>query len=186
MKQEKNGKKINYKIIKSAASTLFLNKGYGNTSMNDIADALNIKKASLYHHIQSRTQLVYDIVNELETHLLDQFTQLKSLPCAKEQKKIFIQAVKNFYFDTDNCYLIIKLAHEVSAEPMNQLANNFIQQWVQQLKQLLAQHTEKMPAQQKATETINLLIGNLINHKLSGKKPSATKFVKYLEQLLAA
>ena len=107
MVQEKNIKKINYKLIKSTASELFLQKGYGNTSMNDIAVHLNIKKASLYHHIKSRSQLVLDIVNDLERKLFEIFNRLQSLTDFNEQKKLFLDTAKCFYIDTEHSYLIL-------------------------------------------------------------------------------
>jgi TetR/AcrR family transcriptional regulator, cholesterol catabolism regulator len=44
--------------ILTTAARLFRNKGYHGTSMHDIADKVGILKGSLYHHIDSKEQLL--------------------------------------------------------------------------------------------------------------------------------
>ena len=51
--------------IKLEAARLFRKKGYRSTSMQDIADALNIKAASLYNHISSKQELLKDLSLEI-------------------------------------------------------------------------------------------------------------------------
>ena len=44
------------------AAQIFFTKGYNSTSLNDIADALNITKAGLYYYVESKQDLLYQIV----------------------------------------------------------------------------------------------------------------------------
>ncbi len=44
------------------AAKIILEKGYDATSVSDIADALGITKAGLYHYIRGKTELLYDIM----------------------------------------------------------------------------------------------------------------------------
>ena len=44
------------------AAAIILQKGYDATSVSDIADALGITKAGLYHYIHGKTQLLFDIM----------------------------------------------------------------------------------------------------------------------------
>jgi TetR/AcrR family transcriptional regulator, cholesterol catabolism regulator len=46
------------------AAKLFAQKGYHGTSIGDIADALGIQKASLYAHIASKEDLLYETMRE--------------------------------------------------------------------------------------------------------------------------
>ncbi|HEX9500846.1 MAG TPA: TetR/AcrR family transcriptional regulator [Thermoanaerobaculia bacterium] len=52
------------------AAEIILEKGYNATSVSDIAQALGITKAGLYHYIHGKTQLLFDIMqyglNELD------------------------------------------------------------------------------------------------------------------------
>ena len=44
------------------AAKIILQKGYDATSVSDIADALGITKAGLYHYISGKTELLYEIM----------------------------------------------------------------------------------------------------------------------------
>jgi len=43
------------------AARLFAEKGYAGTSLGDLAKALGMQKASLYHHIASKEDLLWDV-----------------------------------------------------------------------------------------------------------------------------
>ncbi|MGH9769384.1 MAG: TetR/AcrR family transcriptional regulator [Blastocatellia bacterium] len=49
--------------IYRAAALLICEKGYDATSMNDIAEAVGITKAGVYHHIQGKKDLLFRIMN---------------------------------------------------------------------------------------------------------------------------
>lgn len=49
------------KIIKAAAE-LFADKGYHAVGMSDLQKAVNLGRGSLYHHISSKEELLFDIV----------------------------------------------------------------------------------------------------------------------------
>ena len=49
--------------IYRAAALLICEKGYDATSMNDIAEAVGITKAGVYHHIEGKKDLLYSIMN---------------------------------------------------------------------------------------------------------------------------
>lgn len=49
--------------IVQAAAQIFRQKGYHATSMQDIADAVHLQKASLYHHIESKQEILLEILD---------------------------------------------------------------------------------------------------------------------------
>ncbi len=49
-------------ILRTAAR-LFQQRGYDATSMNDVAAALNLSKGGLYHHFQSKDEILFEIMN---------------------------------------------------------------------------------------------------------------------------
>lgn len=55
-----------------AAAHLFARKGYHATSMQDIADALDILRGSLYHHIDGKEALLHELMERGITELLNQ------------------------------------------------------------------------------------------------------------------
>ncbi|NJD59945.1 MAG: TetR family transcriptional regulator [Anaerolineales bacterium] len=50
--------------ILEAAARIFSEKGFHATSMQDIAEAVNLQKASLYHHFASKQEILADILDE--------------------------------------------------------------------------------------------------------------------------
>src|SRR5262250_4019928 len=49
-------------ILRTAAR-LFQQQGYDATSMNDVAGALRLSKGGLYHHFQSKDEILFDLMN---------------------------------------------------------------------------------------------------------------------------
>ncbi len=49
-------------ILRTAAR-LFQQRGYDATSMNDVAAALKLSKGGLYHHFQSKDEILFNIMN---------------------------------------------------------------------------------------------------------------------------
>src|SRR5476649_361093 len=61
-------------VFRTAAEVI-LQKGYDATSVSDIAEAVGITKAGLYHYIHGKTQLLFDIMqyglDELEREVAE-------------------------------------------------------------------------------------------------------------------
>ncbi len=49
--------------ILRTAGRLFQQRGYDATSMNDVAGALKLSKGGLYHHFQSKDEILFEIMN---------------------------------------------------------------------------------------------------------------------------
>jgi AcrR family transcriptional regulator len=50
--------------ILAAAAQIFSQKGFHATSMQDIAEAVNLQKASLYHHVSSKQEILVDVLDQ--------------------------------------------------------------------------------------------------------------------------
>ncbi len=59
-----------------AAAELMVEKGYGGTSIGDIAQAVGMTKAGLYHHISGKQDLLYQILN----HAIDELNRIVTTP----------------------------------------------------------------------------------------------------------
>ena len=56
--------------VTQAAARLFSERGYHGTSMQHLGDALGIQRGSIYAHIGSKEELLFDVVNEGAEHFL--------------------------------------------------------------------------------------------------------------------
>ena len=50
--------------LRREAARLFAERGYHGTSIGDLAEALGVQKATLYAHIESKQDLLYDTMRE--------------------------------------------------------------------------------------------------------------------------
>lgn len=67
--------------IYQAAARVFCNKGFGQASMQDIAEAVGMTKAGIYHHISSKDELLFGIMSWAmdlaEERVLDRVRQIR-------------------------------------------------------------------------------------------------------------
>ena len=61
--------------ILEAAAQIFSQKGYHATSMRDIADAVELKKASLYHHIDNKQDILLILLNRALDLVIQQVSE---------------------------------------------------------------------------------------------------------------
>jgi TetR/AcrR family transcriptional regulator, cholesterol catabolism regulator len=74
MAKIKPGKNVSKKeLITQSAAVLFKKKGYGSTSMRELAEALGVEAPSLYNHIGSKSELLqaicFKVANAFTSHL---------------------------------------------------------------------------------------------------------------------
>ncbi|MGE0066278.1 MAG: TetR/AcrR family transcriptional regulator [Solirubrobacterales bacterium] len=56
-------------LLKKEAARLFSTKSYGDTTTREIADSIGINKASLYHHMETKEELLVDLCLEAVTNI---------------------------------------------------------------------------------------------------------------------
>ena len=57
----------NFERVLDAAATLFLDVGYDAASMQQLADRLGLHKSSLYHYVNSKEDLLKQLIDEAQT-----------------------------------------------------------------------------------------------------------------------
>lgn len=68
------------------AARLFAKKGYANTSIRDISEALNIQKSSLYHYFKNKEQLLYEMLDSYMTEALAEIEALLAKPLSPPER----------------------------------------------------------------------------------------------------
>src|ERR1041385_5019211 len=63
LKKDSEGSQFTRNRVFEVAAEVFHRKGYDNTSMSDIASAAGLTKAGLYHHVESKEQLLYTVLD---------------------------------------------------------------------------------------------------------------------------
>jgi AcrR family transcriptional regulator len=66
--------------ILDAAAEIFFRKGYDATSIQDIASSVGILKGSLYYYIDSKDDLLFEIINEAFQASLDALARVRQVP----------------------------------------------------------------------------------------------------------
>jgi AcrR family transcriptional regulator len=78
--------------IMSAAEALFSERGFTSTSMRDLADSLGIKAGSLYSHISSKEELLWEVVHRLAARLCSAAEHAANSPgTARERVRQFMR-----------------------------------------------------------------------------------------------
>ena len=72
--------------ILEAAVLIFSQKGFHATSMQDIAEAVNLQKASLYHHVSSKQEILVELLDQALDLLIDQIQYVLEQPLPPDEK----------------------------------------------------------------------------------------------------
>ena len=71
--------------ILAAAAQIFSQKGFHATSMQDIAQAVNLQKASLYHHISSKQEILVDVLDQALDLLIANMQRVMQQPLPPDE-----------------------------------------------------------------------------------------------------
>lgn len=72
--------------ILEAAAQVFRQKGFHGASMADIAEAVNLQKASLYHHVSSKQEILLSILDRALELLLERISAITAQTISPDQK----------------------------------------------------------------------------------------------------
>ena len=72
--------------IIQAAAQIFRQKGYHGTSMQDIADAVQFQKASLYHHVTGKQDILVAILDQALDLLIDDMQEVAKSKHTPQEK----------------------------------------------------------------------------------------------------
>ena len=83
--------------ILDAAAQIFSQKGFHAASMADIAEAVNLQKASLYHHVSSKQEILLAILDRALDLLIERLSAVQSAQMPPEEK---LRQVMKTYLET--------------------------------------------------------------------------------------
>jgi TetR/AcrR family transcriptional regulator, cholesterol catabolism regulator len=72
--------------ILEAAAQVFRQKGFHGASMADIAEAVNLQKASLYHHVSSKQEILFELLDRALELLLERISPIASMDLPADER----------------------------------------------------------------------------------------------------
>jgi AcrR family transcriptional regulator len=87
--------------ILDAAAQVFRQKGFHGASMTDIAEAVNLQKASLYHHVSSKQEILLALLERALEMLTDHIAAIvrQDAPAAEKLRRMiraYLQALSEY------------------------------------------------------------------------------------------
>src|SRR6185437_2136359 len=75
-------------MILKAAARLFAEHGFEATSIRQIADEVDLLPGSLYHHFDTKEEILHEVIREPLIRIVDENLRISKLPIDAEQKLI--------------------------------------------------------------------------------------------------
>ena len=122
--------------ILRAAQDLFHRQGYANTSLDDIARAVGIRREGLYYYFPNRTQILIEIIRPLGLQLRDRVREILESDASPEEK--ICQTVENHLMRFENRFAESKITlrddyfaeNEAVLAEMGPIWNDYEALWV--------------------------------------------------------
>jgi TetR/AcrR family transcriptional repressor of nem operon len=149
-----------------AATKYFTLQGYHGTSLADIAQACDIRKASIFYHFESKQAIALCAIDCLhqycEQEIFQPIVYQSDLPIAQRVQR-FASAIEQFYAQQPDGALPGSLATELTGVKtvFDQPIRDYFQAWIRATETLLGHFCEKMTAQQAARELIAQVQGSM-------------------------
>jgi AcrR family transcriptional regulator len=78
--------------ILSTSAALFREKGYAGSTTRELAELLGIRKASLYHHIETKEEILYQICIASLTRIIDEISKSITEVVSQEDLRTMIRS----------------------------------------------------------------------------------------------
>lgn len=119
--------------ILNHATRLFAEQGYDGTSVQQIADAVGIRKPSLLYHFRSKDELRQNVIAEMLAHWNAVLPGLLLKASTEERFDATMEALTEFFIeDPDRARLFLRETLD-RPESMQAMLAQFVQPWVELL-----------------------------------------------------
>ena len=103
--------------ILEAAAQIISRKGFHATSMQDIAQSVNLQKASLYHHISSKQEILAALLDQALDMLIERIQNVIDQPIPPDEKlRLAMRVYLSSMLDRRDLAAVLLLEHR-SLEP---------------------------------------------------------------------
>jgi AcrR family transcriptional regulator len=166
-------------ILRTAAR-LFQQRGYDATSMNDVAAALKLSKGGLYHHFQSKDEILYEIMNHaMEITQERVLNPVRSIADPEERLRTLIRLhIEVVLSPRDREITVMLHENHPLPPPLRKRINSRKKEYVHFLENLMTEVQEKVQerAQEKAQDKISSKVQREVRQSAGKVSPRAAAF----------
>lgn len=93
--------------ILDMARSMFISTGYEDTSINNLIKKLGIAKGTFYHYFKSKEELLDQVINEVNTEIVNNISEIASLDRSPDEKLFMAMSalnVENYNKITDHMH----------------------------------------------------------------------------------
>ncbi|MCR5863915.1 MULTISPECIES: TetR/AcrR family transcriptional regulator [Aquincola] len=157
--------------ILAQAAALFAHQGYPGTSMNQVAAACGVSKATLYHYMRDKAELLAQIAQSHVGRLEALVAEVGAMPLPAEQRlRLLISRFVREYADaqhhhrvlTEDVKFLDPQAHQQVLDGQRRVVNAFARTLVEVRPALAAQQLDK---------PLTMLLFGMINWMFTWLKP---------------
>jgi AcrR family transcriptional regulator len=149
-----------------AATELFATRGFQAIGLRDLAGCVGLQAGSLYHHIENKQCLLFELIESALSDLLaDTKRRMKGASTTSERIRRFVQAFVSFSLkDKYRLVLVTRELVNLGEEHKHQ-AHQLKAAYCGLLKAIVAEgYQEKGPGEDEITLTTHAVIGMLYGH----------------------
>jgi AcrR family transcriptional regulator len=103
-----------------AAAQVFRQKGFHGASMADIAEAVNLQKASLYHHVSSKQEILFELLNRALEMLTEGMAAVMALNAPADEKlRLAMRSYLQVMTDNLDVTAVLLMEHRSLSEELH-------------------------------------------------------------------
>lgn len=180
-------RKTDREAVLAEAETLFRQKGYGNTSMADIAKATGLLKGSLYYYFPSKEDLALAILARVGEGLRKAVVERAhdDRRPASERWREIMNATRAYFLETRGClmgHMGLELAE--AALPIADRIRAFFEEWTEALAHVLETAYAPEEARRLAEDTVARIEGAVLWLRICGDSGPLDRTCVELSHLL--
>ena len=178
-----------------SAMLVFWEKGYEATSINDLEQAMGLKRTSIYNTFGNKSAIFERVMScYKESVMAALFAKLDSAPDIREGVRRMLNGALDIHFDEDNpggCLVVLSIVESGQHDEQSQAS---MQQTIQELKSALQKRLSKakkngelskrLDAGATATTIATTMTGMMVLGKANFTKASLKKTINQVVSLL--
>lgn len=162
--------------------SVFRSKGYDGASVNELAKAAGLKKASLYHRFPGgKKEMIEAVIEYIENwtflNIYNVLTNIEKTP--KERLNKALSNIESLYDNGTTVCLYRAISMDSGMELFGDKIERGVKQWIDSFKEIgLAFAMKDIEADDKARQTFIEIQGSLILSKILGNTNHFNKTIK--------